>query len=232
MANEIKDYKQSTASKESPKGKSGVGESKPKPKAEPLKEFLKREEIRTMKKDIARLREVEAKKERERIMGLETEEEVQKKRERREKLRKEEERKRVEEEKKGRLSREEIIKQVSDLEAKEDELAKDKSILEKILQKFAEEKRASEEERVRLSERINQLEKNLKDVLAQEKEIKEEAELLEKKGGGAKPLEKKEVQKRRWKIEDLIREIEQEGWYLREEKNSVKLQIKEEDLKY
>jgi len=36
-------------------------------------EFLKREEIRTMEKDIKRLREVEAEKERERVSILETE---------------------------------------------------------------------------------------------------------------------------------------------------------------
>ena len=40
-------------------------------------EFLKREEIRTMQKDIAKLREIEAQKERERIAILKTEEKIQ-----------------------------------------------------------------------------------------------------------------------------------------------------------
>ena len=44
----------------------------PEKKEEKLK-FLKREEIRTMKKDIKKLREIETEKERERVMALETE---------------------------------------------------------------------------------------------------------------------------------------------------------------
>ena len=39
-------------------------------------EFLKREEIRTMQKDIARLREIEAQKERERVAVIKTEEKI------------------------------------------------------------------------------------------------------------------------------------------------------------
>lgn len=40
------------------------------------KEFLKREEIKTMPKDIADLREIEAQKEKERITAIKTEEKV------------------------------------------------------------------------------------------------------------------------------------------------------------
>ena len=40
--------------------------------------FLKREEIRTMKKDIAKLREIEAEKERKKIMALKAEKETEK----------------------------------------------------------------------------------------------------------------------------------------------------------
>jgi hypothetical protein len=57
MAEEIEEKKDSTP---------------PTPKEEKL-EFLKREEIRTMQKDIARLREIEAQKERERISALKLE---------------------------------------------------------------------------------------------------------------------------------------------------------------
>lgn len=72
------------------------------PKEEKL-EFLKREEVRTMAKDLARLREQEAKKERERIAKLKTEKEARLERERLEKLRKEaEERERLERERLAR----------------------------------------------------------------------------------------------------------------------------------
>ena len=61
--------------------------------------FLKREEIRTMKKDVARLREIEAEKERERIMALEAEKgKGERKKEGEEKI-KEDERKKKEKEK-------------------------------------------------------------------------------------------------------------------------------------
>ncbi len=52
--------------------KKEVKQAKPEEKEEKL-EFLKRAEVRTMQKDIKRLRETEVEKERERIIGLETE---------------------------------------------------------------------------------------------------------------------------------------------------------------
>lgn len=62
-------------------------------------EFLKREEIKTMAKDIARLQEEEARKERERIAVLKTEEETGIEREKVERIKREaEERKKLEEE--------------------------------------------------------------------------------------------------------------------------------------
>lgn len=53
------------------------------------KELLAREEVRTMEKDIARLREEEAQRERERITKLKTEEEAQRERERMERKKRE-----------------------------------------------------------------------------------------------------------------------------------------------
>lgn len=68
------------------------------------KEFLLREEIRTMKKDITKLQEAEAQKERERIAALKTEEEAKKEREKTERVRRkaEERRKNVEEKVRGK----------------------------------------------------------------------------------------------------------------------------------
>lgn len=91
------------------------------PKEEKL-EFLKREEIKTMAKDLARLREEEARKERERIIRLKTEQEARRERERLERIRKEaEERKRAEEERK----RAEMLKRIEE-ERKKEALAKAK----------------------------------------------------------------------------------------------------------
>ena len=55
--------------------------SNPNEKKDEKLEFLKREEIRTMQKDIARLREIEAQKERERIAALKIEEKTKKEKE-------------------------------------------------------------------------------------------------------------------------------------------------------
>lgn len=64
----------------------------PQPPSE-KKELLRREEVRTMQKDLARLQEEEALKERERLSKIKTEEELKKERERIERLKKEEEEK-------------------------------------------------------------------------------------------------------------------------------------------
>lgn len=68
----------------------------PLPQQQPLqekKELFRREEVRTMKKDIAKLQEEEALQERERISQLKTDDEMKKERERIERLKKEEEEK-------------------------------------------------------------------------------------------------------------------------------------------
>ena len=86
MPEEIEGYNPPTSSEEPTKSRRVVGGSESQPSARPLKdynplatqkeeklEFLKREEIRTMAKDLSRLREAEAQKERERIAALQLE---------------------------------------------------------------------------------------------------------------------------------------------------------------
>jgi len=72
MPEEIEDYNPPTSSSQPSAGPLKDSNLPATPKEEKL-EFLKREEIRTMQKDIARLREIEAQKERERIAALKLE---------------------------------------------------------------------------------------------------------------------------------------------------------------
>lgn len=98
------------------------------------KELLERKEIRTMRKDIARLREIEAQKERERIAGLKTAEEIRKRGERLEKPGREEEtRKREMEQLRLEKERKELLEEKGRLEIKRNELSKNNTQLEEIL---------------------------------------------------------------------------------------------------
>ena len=98
------------------------------------KELLERKEIRTMRKDIARLREIEAQKERERIAGLKTAEEIRKRGERLEKPGREEKTKKRNMERLG-LEKElkELLEEKGGLEIKRNELLKNNTQLEEIL---------------------------------------------------------------------------------------------------
>ena len=99
------------------------------------KEFLARGEVRTMQKDIERLREEEARKERERIAALKTEEEVRMEREKVERIRREaEERKKIEERGKEIEERKivgEIKRRAEELERKRIEKKKEEELIKK-----------------------------------------------------------------------------------------------------
>ena len=98
------------------------------------KDLLERKEIRTMRKDIARLREIEAQKERERIAGLKTAEEIRKRDKRLEKPGREEEtRKREMEGLRLEKERKELLEEKEALEIKRNELFKNNTQLEEIL---------------------------------------------------------------------------------------------------
>jgi len=90
--------------------------------------FLKREEIRTMKKDIARLREIEAEKEKEKIMALENEKEIEKKKKRKEE---EERKKEAEKERTMALENEKEQKEI-EREEKEEKVVEIKAEKEKL----------------------------------------------------------------------------------------------------
>jgi len=121
-------------------------------------EYLKRGEIKTMEKDISRLREIEAQKERERIAQLRAAEELRKEREREEKARQEAEaRKKAEEEAKKR------IQELKRLRAKRAGLAeavvaeeekKKEEQKEEFREKLKEVQQREEEERKKFLERV------------------------------------------------------------------------------
>ena len=173
---------------------------------EEKKEFLKREEIRTMAKDLSRLREAEAQKEREKIASLKTAEEIKRKGERLEKLGREEEVKKRERE------------QIS---------------LERELKEILEEKGPLEIKRNELSKNNAQLEEILRIIIAKEAEIEKKERAIEEKEKSSNLLEEKhEVEKERWNAEEERRKIESERWNQEEELKKNKVQLKETDLKY
>lgn len=139
---------------------------------EEKKELLKRAEIRTMQKDIIRLREEEVLTERERIAGLRTEEEIRKERERIEKLKKEELER--EEAKEEAEMRKEIIRKAKEEERKKRE-EEERERKEKILEerKLEREKawQIEEEERRKLLERLR-----AREIPKEEKRVPEKAE--------------------------------------------------------
>jgi len=145
-------------------------------------EFLKREEIKTMAKDIARLREEEAKKEREKITTLKTEEGARTEKEKIERIRKATE---VEELKPGEL--EEAEKKIEETQKTEKEKAKEaeERIIEEIrkeaeLKKTEELRKAAELKRVGEEAKEKEAFKKMEEIkmrLLEEKKRKEELNL-------------------------------------------------------
>jgi len=175
------------------------------PKEEKL-ELLKREEIRTMQKDISRLREIEAQKERERVVGLKTTEETREREERLEKLRREEE---------ARKRKAEKLR------------------LEKELKELLEKKEGLEVERNELVKNNGQLEETLRIILTKEAEIEKKERIIEEKEKASElPKEKHETEKERWSTEEERQKIESERWLQEEKLKKNKIQLEEADLKY
>lgn len=135
-------------------------------------ELFQRGEIRTMQKDIIRLREEEVLAERERIVALRTEEEIRREREKREELKREElERKEAEEEAE---MREEIIRKAKEEEMKrreEEERERKEKILEERRLEREKAWQIEEEERKKLLEKLR-----AREVPREEKGVPEKAE--------------------------------------------------------
>jgi len=205
------------------------------------KEFLKRAEIRTMKKDLRALREGDALKERDKIAHIKTLEEQRLEQE--EKL-KAEEQKKIESEKN---QREKVL----------GENATQERLAEKDLKQYATEEEHQqiflyESQRLAFEKKVEEidskkdpalkLEKNkillekrdwqtkLNSVLEQEKKFEEEQSFISKKSETSTiASEKKSLEERRWEIEKEIQEIEKKRWAVEKELETVENKIGEID---
>lgn len=202
------------------------------------KEFLKRAEVKTMKKDLQKLREIEALKEREKIVKVKTLEE--------EKL--EREKKRAEEKESLEKKQREKVLQKSLEEERE---------AEKQIKDYAEESERQqifilEAQRVGLEKQIQTLEKEkepplmleknkillekkdweakLNTILGEERKIESEQKFIsEKEKESNVPSEKQSLEKRRWELEDQRQKIEKKRWEIERQLVGMENKVKEID---
>lgn len=205
------------------------------------KEFLKRAEIKTMKKDLRALREVDALKERDKIAKIKT---LEEQRLEQEKKLKEEEAKKLQAEK---SQREKILS----------ENVVQERLAEKDLKQYATEQERQqififESQRLAFEKKIEEidnkkdpalkLEKNkillgkrdwetkLNAILEQEKKLEEEQNFISKKSEESTiASEKKSLEERRWDIERQIQEVEKNRWSVEKELETVGNKINEID---
>jgi beta-glucosidase-like glycosyl hydrolase len=201
-----------------------------------------------MAKDIARLREEEARKEKERITGLrpaeikkpaippppppppekklevpETKEEIPEK-EAAAEPKTEEARELME------LPEEAEKKEKEGLKEEKLHLEEELKTIEEKIRTIPEKKRPFELKKTELLEQKEELEKELEPILVREKEIEEKKFAAEEKERKATSLEKrKKLEKARWAIEDERRKIEKEKWAMQEKINGVAEEIKKID---
>ncbi len=200
-----------------------------------IKELLKRADIKTMKKDLQKLREGEALKEKDKIMKMKTEEELKREKEKLEKERAE--REKVEEGKKKIMEKlgggrketiEELKKRATEPEKqKVFYLETEKQKLETDLKNLQ-----KEQEPPLLLEKNNLLrkkgdvEKKLNKILGGEKKFENELNFLdEKEKQTQNPKEKQKLEKRRWEVEEERKKIEVKRWAEEKELETLGNQI-------
>lgn len=205
------------------------------------KEFLKRAEIRTMRKDLLRLREADSLRERDKIAQIKTIEEQ-----------------RMEQQKK--LEEQQILKQQQEKAKREEVLLMNENQeyqAEKDLKKYA-----TEEEKQRIflfesqrfgfqkqSEQIDrerepavQLEKNkilletqnwqkkLQDIVNQEKKLEDEQKAVASRAEAtALPSEKKSLESRRWELDTEIQNVEKTRWAAEKQIEDLGQKVKDLD---
>lgn len=216
-----------------------------------IKEFLERTEIRTMRKDLQKLREVDALQEREKIAKIRTPEEellIQK-------LAKEKARQNAEanEKKQGlseKIEREKILQKTTE-EEKEAKINLKNYASEPEKQQIflLESKRFDLENQVRAIEekkdpdlkleknRIllirGEWEKKLKTILEEEGRLETEQKFIsEREKESTIALEKKNLEKRRWDLEKERQEIEKKRWQIERELVKIGDQVKKFDEDY
>lgn len=200
------------------------------------KEFLKRAEIKTMKKDLQKLREADALVEREKIIKGDTPEEAKIKKELLEKKKREEEVALQEKRK-----REEVLSKTAEEERSAEKQIKDYADEAERQQIFLfESQRLGLEKQIDVFEKENEpeldlrenqalikkreWEKKIADVLSQEKKIEDEQNFLEEKEKTSNiPAERKGFEERRGDLEKNRQEIEKKRWALEAELKKVEM---------
>lgn len=209
-----------------------------------VKEFLKRTEVRTMRKDLQRLREGEALRERDKIANIKTIEQ-----ERAEKAAKEaaalknnpelQEQAAVEKVLEKNIEQErEAEKQLKDyaneaekqqlflLEAKRVELRDQVDAIEKVEEpELTLDKNGIDLERQKWQEKLNNLLKEEQKIEAEQKVI------TDRENTTNVPSEKKALEKGRWELEDQRQEIEKKRWSIEKEIQGAEGRLKEIDVK-
>jgi hypothetical protein len=205
------------------------------------RDFLKRAEIRTMKKDLQALREVDAVKERNKIVKIKTLEEQEK--EQQKKLEQIEENKLQEE----RAKREEVLQRN---EAQEELAEKDlknyateqerQQIFLLESQKLALENQvdannkdkdpALKLEKNKILLQINEVQDGLNKITDEEKKLENEQKLIiEKHQTASADAEKKSLEQRRSELDDQIQETEKKRWEVEKQMQDLDSKTKEID---
>lgn len=208
-----------------------------------VKEFLKRAEIRTMRKDLRQLREKDALKERDKIVKIKTLEEQkaeQEKRTREKEIAKQEAEQKGVEKVLGRRAEEEKIAEKDIKEyASETErqqiflLESERFNLENQIKTFEEEGEPAlklEENQLLIEKRNWEARHNA--LLAEEKKLEEEQKfIVEKDQSSQIPEEKKALEKRKWELDSKIQETEKKRWEMEKQMQGIDAKIKETGIK-
>ncbi len=184
-------------------------------------ELLKREEIRTMAKDIARLRESATQEERERIAGFKPKKEPILKESEVEMPKIPEKTDEAEEKEAPEKPAREIPIEAAEIKSSKEEteeLKKRKEQLEKELSLLPEQRKPLEQQKKQFLLGIEEIKKiKLDPVLKIEKEIESEKESVEEEERKSPPEKRRLFEEKRWKAEEKRKGIEEQKWQIEEE---------------
>ena len=210
-----------------------------------VKEFLKRAEVRTMKKDLQKLREIDALKERDKIANVKTIEEQQI-----DAAKKDAEAKQKIQQDIEKQKREGILSKNTEKEREaEKDLKKYANESEKQQIFLLEAQRIDLENQVKLVESEKEpqliLQKNkilseitvqkikLKNIVETEKKFEDEQNYIEEKEGSSNiPSEKKSLEERRSEIENQRQEVEKKRWQIEKDLAELTAMVKNIDQSF
>jgi len=205
------------------------------------KEFLKRAEIKTMKKDLRALRETDALKERSKIATIKTLEEQRLEQEKKlkEKEEAQQELEKVQREKilgenatQERMAEKDLKQYATEQERQQIFLFESQRLaFEKDVEEINNKKDPAlklEKNKILLERRDKQTKLNT--IIEQEKKLEEEDKFItEKSQTSTIASEKKSLEERRWDIEKEIQEIEKKRWLVEKELQDLETKLNETD---